>query len=188
MTEKLTESCRSVLEPLLHPGERLLDVVAAYPVAGTSGVGIGPGTELGNAISRAGSITGGAGSIAAGFPVRIREVRKLLVVTDQRVLYAGAGAGAGAGADTPGRVAWQAPRALVTRVERRPRLQLLARFRLHFADGSAVSVMTPRREGIEVLAAALATPVAALPPQDARPQDTAAGEWSWPPEDARPFL
>lgn len=115
MTEKLTESCRAVLEPLLSPGERLLDVASAYPVAGTSGVGTGPGAAIGNAVSHLGSVTGGAGSLAAGFPVRIQEVRKLLVVTDLRVAYVGVAAGGQAVA----RVAWQAPRALVARVERR---------------------------------------------------------------------
>ncbi|MEY9944689.1 hypothetical protein [Kitasatospora sp. GAS1066B] len=185
MTEKLTEHYRSVLDPLLAPGERLLDVASAYPVAGTSGVGIGPTAEIGNAVSHLGSVTGGAGSVAAGFPVRIPEVRKVLVVTDRRVAYVGAAAGPQAVA----RVAWQAPRALVTRVERRPRLQIMARFRLHFADGSAVAILTPRRETIDGLAAALATQAVAEPPQDARPEDARPQrQWTWPPEDARPFL
>lgn len=69
----------------------------------------------------------------------------------------------------------------------------MARFRLHFADGSAVSILTPRRETVETLAAVLASPALAVPPQDAgprdgRPQDARPQQWPWPPEDARPFL
>jgi hypothetical protein len=36
-----------------------------------------------------------------------------------------------------------------------PRLQLLAKFRLHFADGSTVAVMTARRRNIEALSSVL---------------------------------
>ncbi|MBE8477071.1 hypothetical protein [Streptomyces justiciae] len=41
------------------------------------------------------------------------------------------------------------PRAWVVRVERRPRLQLPARFRLHYADGSWLAFMTARRGTVE---------------------------------------
>ncbi|MGF1429502.1 hypothetical protein [Kitasatospora sp. LaBMicrA B282] len=188
MTEKLTLRSRAVLEPLLHPGERLLDVAAGYPVAGATGVGHGPSARVGNAISRIGAVSGGQTSLAAGFPVRIPESQKLLAVTDRRVLYVGGKADF----RTPGRIAWELPREFVTRVERRPRTQLMARFRLHFADGSAVSILTLRRAAIETLAAALATPAAAAPQDAVRwaclPQDAAppwgATPWGAAPDDA----
>jgi hypothetical protein len=52
-------------------------------------------------------------------------------------------------------VTWAVPRQYVVRVERRPRFQMMARFRLHFADGSYVGLYTLHRRSIEAFAALL---------------------------------
>ena len=64
----------------------------------------------------------------------------LLRVTDQ---------GVGLVRSLDGTPVWEVPRSWVTRVERRPRTQLMARFRLHFADGSWLAFLTMRRRTIE---------------------------------------
>lgn len=137
------------LQPLLEPGEHLLDVATVIPVAGSSGVGDGVGASIGNRLARLGAVSGDQGSIASGFPgADGAPTRKLLVVTDRRTAYVTVSPDI----RKPGHLLWHAPRHLVQRVERRPRLQMMARFRLHFADGSAVALMTMRRRTVEALA------------------------------------
>jgi len=82
-----------------------------------------------------GATSGGAGSMpqTSGSALVLR-------VTDQRVGLVG---------QRDGIPVWEVPRAWVVRVERRPRLQLLARFRLHYADGSWLAFMTARRRTVE---------------------------------------
>lgn len=43
----------------------------------------------------------------------------------------------------------------LARVERRPRLQLMARFRVHYADGSRLALLTFRRRTVEGFRAVL---------------------------------
>lgn len=155
--EKLT----SLVTPHLRPSEQVLAIVRpVVPVRGGSGVrlsaaGAGPnlaaglGSMTGNRLAQIGAVTGGRGSIADTFPHHLPP-GKALCATDQRLLFLLSGP-----ARKTAEVVWEVPRELVRGVERRPRLQLLARFRLHFTDGSSVAVMTPRRRNIESLAASL---------------------------------
>ncbi|MEU9046163.1 MULTISPECIES: hypothetical protein [unclassified Kitasatospora] len=148
MTDKLVNRYRQAVEPLLEAGERTLDVATVYPVAGAKGLGDGAGAKLGNRLARVGAVAGETGSLAHGFPTGAgTAIHKLLVVTDRRVAFVSA-----RDIRKAGEVLWHVPRHLVTRIERRPRLQAMARFRLHFADGSAVAALTPRRRTIEALA------------------------------------
>ncbi|MEU8922364.1 hypothetical protein AB0D10_15720 [Kitasatospora sp. NPDC048545] len=148
MTDKLVHRYRQAVEPLLAVGERMLDVATVYPVAGAEGLGDGLGAKLGNKLSRIGAVSGETGSLAQSFPTgEGAAMHKLLLVTDRRVAFVST-----SDIRKAGEVHWHVPRHFVTRVERRPRLQAMARFRLHFADGSAVSALTLRRRTIEALA------------------------------------
>ncbi|MEU4928670.1 hypothetical protein AB0G54_19490 [Streptomyces yokosukanensis] len=121
----------------LAPGERLLGYASVVPASGAKGVGIG-GAVASALVNHVGAESGGAGSIAAGMPRTSGAL--LLRVTDQRV---------GLVKPLDGTPVWEVPRAWVTRVERRPRTQLMARFRLHYADGSWHAFLTMRRRTIE---------------------------------------
>jgi hypothetical protein len=77
----------------------------------------------------------------------------MLTVTDRRVLFLYADP-----ARKSARLFWQAPRSAVLQVERRPRLQVMAKFRMHFEDGSSVSMLTMRRRSIDSLAGVLGAP------------------------------
>ncbi|MFE6050539.1 hypothetical protein ACFQ6N_07290 [Kitasatospora sp. NPDC056446] len=148
MTEALMNRYRSAVQPLLEPGEHLLDVATAVPVSGARGSGGTPGALIGARLARIGSVSGGSGSIAQGFAATAgRSGAGQLAVTDRRALFLHS-----VDVRKPGRMMWHAPRHLVLRVERRPRLQAMARFRLHFADGSAVALLTMRRRTVEALA------------------------------------
>ncbi|RKT09407.1 hypothetical protein BX285_6501 [Streptomyces sp. 1114.5] len=148
MTDKLVNRYRQAVEPLLVPGEQLQDVATVIPVAGAKGLGDGAGAKIGNKLGRIGAVSGETGSLAHGFPTGAgTAIHKLLMVTDRRVAFVSA-----ADIRRAGEVLWHVPRHLVTRIERRPRFQAMARFRLHFADGSAVSAYTLRRRTIESLA------------------------------------
>ncbi|MEV6057256.1 hypothetical protein [Streptomyces sp. NPDC052107] len=118
----------------LAPGEQLLAYASVIPAKS-----VGIGASLANrVVNTVGAQSGKAGSIAAGMP---RTHGALLMrVTDQRV-----------GLVEPLDVTpvWEVSRAWVTRVERRPRTQLMARFRLHYADGSWLAFLTMRRRTIE---------------------------------------
>jgi hypothetical protein len=129
----------------LAPGEHLLSYAIVVPVKNARGVSVNIGGMVGNALARnVGAQGGGHGSIAASCP----DVSRGLVmrVTDQRV-------GLVNGVD--GTPVWEIPRNWVVRVERRPRLQLMARFRVHYADGSWLAFMTFRRRNIESFRAVL---------------------------------
>jgi hypothetical protein len=151
----------SLVTPYLRPSEQVLDIVMpVVPVRGGRGArlpaaGVGPhlatglGSAAGNRLARIGAVKGGKGSIADTFPYHLPP-GKALCVTDQRLLFL-----LSSPARKSAQVVWEVPRELVRGVERRPRLQLLARFRLHFTDGSSVAVMTPRRRSIDSLAASL---------------------------------
>ncbi|MEU8517605.1 hypothetical protein AB0C76_39425 [Kitasatospora sp. NPDC048722] len=148
MTEKMINRYRHAVEPLLGPGEALLDVAKVVPVAGVGALGADP-VPFGSALARIGAVAGGGGSMAAAFPTETALGKAgLLTVTDRRVAFVEAGPDL----RKPGRLLWAAPRARVARAERRPRTQAMARFRLHFADGSSVAMMTMRRRTIESLA------------------------------------
>ncbi|GGU58496.1 hypothetical protein ACIG0C_12600 [Kitasatospora aureofaciens] len=149
MTEALMNRYRPAVQPLLEPGEDLVDVAKVIPAAGAEGVGDGAGAAIGNALARIGAVTGESGSIARSFPKAEGGVAaKLLVVTDRRTAFVTVGPDI----RKVGRLLWHVPRSVVARVERRPRLQAMARFRLCFADGSAVSMYTMRRRTVEALA------------------------------------
>ncbi len=132
----------------LEPGEQLLDIAVVQPLRGAGGVGV---TGLvGSAIASLGAVKGGKGTIADGFPHDLPVGTNMLTVTDRRVLLLYAGP-----ARKAAQLFWQLPRSAVLQVERRPRLQVMAKFRLHFEDGSSVSILTMRRRSIDSLAGAL---------------------------------
>ncbi|MGW2646307.1 hypothetical protein ACWC2T_15620 [Streptomyces sp. NPDC001393] len=121
----------------LVPGERLLAYATVVPAKSAKGIGIG--ASLGNhLVNTVGAQSGGASSIAAGMPSTSGAL--LMRVTDQRI---------GMVQPLDGTPVWEVPRAWVARVERRPRTQLMARFRLHYADGSWLAFLTMRRRTIE---------------------------------------
>ncbi|MGW3205677.1 hypothetical protein [Streptomyces sp. NPDC001135] len=129
---------RSALNQLA-PGERLLGYGTVVPAKSAKGIGPTIGRSLGNdLVNSVGAQSGGAGSIAAQMPHTSGAL--LLRVTDQRI---------GLVQPLDGTPVWEVPRAWVTRVERRPRTQLMARFRLHYADGSWLAFLTMRRRTIE---------------------------------------
>ncbi|MEV5878304.1 hypothetical protein AB0L75_29585 [Streptomyces sp. NPDC052101] len=121
----------------LAPGEQLLGYASVVPAKSAKGVGVG--ASIGNyLVNTVGAESAGAGSIAAGMPSTSGAL--LLRVTDQRV---------GLVKPLDGTPVWEVPRTWVVRVERRPRTQLMARFRLHFSDGSWLAFLTMRRRTIE---------------------------------------
>jgi hypothetical protein len=133
----------------LEPGEQLLDIAVVQPIRGASGVGFGVARAVGSAIAQVGAVKGEKGTIADSFPHDLPLGTNMLTVTDRRVLFLYT--------DTrkTARSLWGVPRSAVLGVERRPRLQVMAKFRLHFQDGSSVSILTMRRRSIDSLAAVL---------------------------------
>ncbi|MGW4569469.1 hypothetical protein ACWEN3_46590 [Streptomyces sp. NPDC004561] len=131
---------RSALSQLA-PGEQLLGYGTVVPAKSAKGIGVNLGGAIANQVMGAvGAQSGGAGSIASGMPRTSGAL--LLRVTDQRV---------GLVQPLNGTPVWEVPRTWVTRVERRPRMQLMARFRLHYADGSWLAFLTMRRRTIDQL-------------------------------------
>ncbi|GGV09981.1 hypothetical protein GCM10010260_55650 [Streptomyces filipinensis] len=123
----------------LAPGERLLGYGTVVPAKSAKGIGPNITQSLANdLVNSVGAQSGGAGSIAAQMPGTSGAL--LLRVTDQRV---------GLVRPLDGTPVWEVPRAWVIRVERRPRTQLMARFRVHYADGSWLAFLTMRRRTIE---------------------------------------
>jgi len=142
------------IAPHLREGEVLLAACTTVIVAGGSGVRgpAGPtavGVAIGNRLGRLGAVTGGAGSLAASIPGGVTG--PVLGITDARV---GLWGGLTSGHDGE---LWSVPRAQVVGVERRPRLQLLARYRLHFTDGSSAALMTARQRTVRQLQGLLGT-------------------------------
>ncbi|MFD7706740.1 hypothetical protein ACFV6E_10585 [Streptomyces sp. NPDC059785] len=144
MSEAMSLKERSALSQLA-PGERLLHYGIVVPAKSAKGVkasyhGHGRlGGALGDRLVQSvGAASGGAGSIAAGLPATSGAL--LMRVTDQRV---------GLVRHLDGTPVWEVPRDWVARVERRPRLQAMARFRVHYADGSWLAFLTARRRTIE---------------------------------------
>ncbi len=151
MPEPQLKNFGHLATPHLEPGEKLLDIAVVQPLRGAGGVGV---TGLiGSAIASIGAVKGGKGTIADGFPHDLPVGTNMLTVTDRRVLLLNAGP-----ARKSAKLFWQSPRSAVLQVERRPRLQVMAKFRLRFEDGSAVSILTMRRGKIDSLAGFLGGP------------------------------
>lgn len=149
----LDETYARRVQPFLRPDEELQAAENVVCVAtgrglhahapGAAGVGWAVGGTLGDRLGRVGAVKGAPESVARSIPYRPGGL--VLGVTETRVgLWTGAALGG------PGEV-WSASREIVARVERRPRLQLLARFCLHFVDGSSTAFMTPKGKTIERL-------------------------------------
>jgi hypothetical protein len=160
MTQEQTDKYRNQAEPLLEAGEQLLDIAVIVPTKGARSVGLGATRAVGEGIAGIGAVKGGPGSIANDFPPTQTGWYHLLCVTDRRVFLVLTPPGhsearVAKGLSPPPRLAWQAPRASVVGVEGRPRLQMMAKFRLHFVDGSSVSVLTMRKRTVESLAGVL---------------------------------
>jgi hypothetical protein len=137
--------------PHLTPGEQLSCIELIYPVRGGRGAGMGPGAAIGNRIGQIGAVLGGKQSIAYTFPYSFPpQSRRLLCATSGRLMFLLSDSRL-----TSAEVIWQLPRDQVRGVERRPRTQLMARFRLHFADGSSAAVLVTRRRAIDALTEAL---------------------------------
>ncbi|WP_432037808.1 hypothetical protein [Streptomyces cucumeris] len=144
MPEQMSTHQRSALSQLA-PGEQLLTFGLVVPAKSAQGVkmnyhGHGKlGGKLGDhLVQSVGAESAGAGSIASGMPETSGGL--LLRITDQRI---------GLVRPLDGTPVWEVPRSWAARVERRPRLQLMARFRLHYADGSWLAFLTMRRRTIE---------------------------------------
>jgi hypothetical protein len=135
----------------LEPGEQLLTFAIVVPAKSARGVKVNLpltgrlGGYLGDHLMHTiGAESGGTGSIASGMP---RTSGALLMrVTDRRV---------GLLHHQNGTPVWEIPRTWVARVERRPRLQLMARFRMHYADGSWLAFLTLSRRATERFKAVL---------------------------------
>jgi hypothetical protein len=161
MTQQQTTRFRNQTEPTLEQGERLLDIAVIQPARGATSAGLGLAGLAGEAIAGIGAVTGREGSLANGFPANPPGAwYRLLCVIDRRVLFILTPPGytearAAKGASTSPRLLWQVSRSSVAGIERRPRRQLMARFRIHLVDGSSASVMTMRRRTIESLSSVL---------------------------------
>ncbi|MET8689215.1 hypothetical protein ABZV77_33915 [Streptomyces sp. NPDC004732] len=135
-------------ESQLAPGEQLLAYGIVVPVKSAEGIKMKHGKAGGmlgdHLMQRYGAQSGGAQSIAAAMPPTSGAL--LMRVTDQRV---------GLVRHMDGTPVWEIPRTWAAHVERRPRLQLMARFRLHYADGSWLAFLTARRRTIEAFTTAL---------------------------------
>lgn len=143
----ISDKHAAALRPSLAEGEQLLAVERVQLVAGTRGLAL-PGAAIGNRLARADATHGDDDSTARTIPERNGVL--LMAVTDRRLLlrtFPPAG---------KGEELWEASRSAAGQVERRPRRQLMARFKLHFADGSSAAFITFRRAAIERLASALA--------------------------------
>lgn len=132
----------------LEPGEQLLAYGIVVPVQSAEGIKMKHGRlggRLGDHLMHQyGARSGGAQAIAAALPPTSGAL--LMRVTDQRV---------GLVRPVDGTPVWEIPRAWAAHVERRPRLQLMARFRVHYTDGTWLAFLTARRRTIEAFATAL---------------------------------
>ena len=124
-------------------------LAVAAAVVGGGALGLLAGTVIG-ALARVGSIRGGDGSIARRVPA-IR--RATLRVSQGQISLTEVEPGA-----RRARLLWTLDRRRVAGVERRPRLQQLARFRLHFEDGSWIALMTPAGADVRTLVRVLGRP------------------------------
>ena len=149
MPEPQLKKFGHLASPHLEPGEQLLDIAVVQPLRGASGVGFGMARAVGSAIAQVGAVKGAKGTIADTFPHDLPLGTNMLTITDRRVLFLYT--------DTrkTARPLWGAPRSAVVGVELRPRLQVMAKFRLHFEDGSSVSILTMRRRSIDSLTSVL---------------------------------
>jgi hypothetical protein len=147
---------------VLDPGEPLHFGAIVVTVAYGSGTGNNAmTTAVGSRLGRLGSIRGGPSSVAASIPAPPTpgSSASWLVVTDRRLAFATIGSQK---VDQPAgqtrtpalleaRLYWQGPLNWIVAVEKRPRMQLMARFRLRFADGSSAAFMTLRASDVRSL-------------------------------------
>lgn len=85
-------------------------------------------------------VTGEPGSLARTMPMAPGVL--WMAVTDRRLLL-------GPILGPTDALLWEIDRTRVAGVEPRPRLEVLARFRLHFTDSSSVALLTPRRRTVD---------------------------------------
>lgn len=125
----------------VRDSERVRAVAAVVPVVGATGVtprGIaGVGAKVATNITRAGSVKGGG--LAATFPVTRNNQPLMMALTDQRMVVCGHDEKE---PGVPKELVWECPRGAIARVERKMRTGIMARFRLHFVDGSSVALLT----------------------------------------------
>jgi len=121
-------------------GPSPLVVAGGLVVGGLLGLLVG---TLVAALMRLGSIAGAAESAARSIPAMRRA---MLSVTGHQLSMTERMASR----SSPARV-WTVGRGQVAGIERRPRLQQLARFRLHFSDGSWIAIMTPEAGDVRAL-------------------------------------
>lgn len=138
------ESYAERVRPFLQDGEQIETAENVVCVATAHGAVGGLKGFLGDRLARIGAVSGERDSTARSIPYQDGGI--MLGVTNRRVgLWSGPAMG------EPAEL-WSAPRNVVARVERRPRRQIFARFRLHFADGSTTAFLTPKRATVDRLA------------------------------------
>ena len=153
----------AALSTVLDGDETLHFATIVVAVRYASGTGTSAmTTAVGSRLGRIGAVHGDATSLAAGIPAPPTPGIKAswLLATDRRVALASLFRPPGQPkAHQPGGprawLYWEVPPAAIVRVEKRPRLQLMARFRLHFADGSNAAFMTRRAGDVQALRALL---------------------------------
>jgi hypothetical protein len=114
-----------------------------YATGSISETGLAAAARL--AISRIGAVRGDVGSVADDIPRAPGPQQAVwLVLTDHRALLFD-------DVTPDATIYWQIPRALVSSIERRPRLQQLVRFRMHFTDGSSAAFLTRSAPDVRAL-------------------------------------
>ena len=138
-----------LISPHLKRGETIRYIASAKPVKAITPVGLsGLGAEIGTAIAKAGAVKGGSDTIAASLPQQLPLGRLcLLCVTDQRLLFLVADP-----ARKKAELLWSLSTSEITGIDKKLRLQIMAKFAVHFTDNSAVSFATFRKRTIQGLA------------------------------------
>jgi hypothetical protein len=140
----------------LHPsyaitGESLELSAVVVPVISAEGLvpkhgAAGLGRLIGNKIGRHKAVEGPDGSLARTLPTT--RGGRMLQLTSHRIMLV----------DPKTKVPeWQAPRTAVAGIKTSPRLQLMAKFRVVFADGSSFALLTMSGKTVRTLADRLGT-------------------------------
>jgi hypothetical protein len=132
----------------LLPGEEVQVAGSVLLAACATATGAGLFDLVLTPLLHVGSIKGADGSLARTIPKETYS--HWFVVTNRRVMLRRYSA-AGQPADTSGRAIWQVERQRVAGITKRLRLQLMARFRLEFDDGSKVAFVTRHAKTIRAL-------------------------------------
>jgi hypothetical protein len=152
-------SISAALSTVLEEKEPLRYAAIVVAVRYASGTGTGEvTTAIGSRLGRIGAVHGDKTSVASSIPAPPTPDLKAswLLVTDRRVALASVVRQPFHRKGQPPQplqasLYWEVPPARIVRVEKRPRLQLMARFRLHFSDGSNAAFMTRSASHVQEL-------------------------------------